>query len=117
MASYTVTAVDLVNNTLTAAGVAAVAGAVPPVIFQTVLLTGDRLRLRNVGGALPAATPAHAPVTDYFAIRVSDDVIKVATSNANALAGVAVDITGGLGAGTTTIEFQLPYCIPTEVAV
>lgn len=112
MPAFTVTAVDTTNNTLTAAGVAAVAGAP-----GAVLLTGDRLRLRNVGGALPAATPALAPVTDYFAIRVDDNTIKVSDTNAHALAGTGiVDLTGA-GSGTTTIEFGLPYCIPTQVMV
>lgn len=82
------------------------------------LLTGDRFRLRNVGGALPASTPSLAGVTDYFAVRVDADNIKVATSSANALAGtpVVVDITGS-GSGTTTIEYGLPYTIPNAVYV
>lgn len=82
------------------------------------LVTGDRFRLRNVGGALPAATPSLAGVTDYFAVRVDANNIKVATSSANALAGtpVVVDITGS-GSGTTTIEYGLPYTIPNAVYV
>lgn len=79
------------------------------------LLTGDRFRLRNVGGALPAATPALAAVTDYFAIRVDADNVKVAVSSANANAGTAVDITGA-GSGTTTVEYGLPFCIPRIAA-
>lgn len=110
MPAFTVTAVDTTNNTLTATGVAAAGGTV-----GLVLTTGDRLRLRNVGGALPAATPALAAVTDYFAIRVDDNTIKVADTNAHALAGTAIDITGS-GSGTTTIEFNLPYCVPRVAA-
>lgn len=106
MPVFAVSAVDTTANTLTATGVAASGGA-----LGTVLQTGDRLRLRNVGGALPAATPSLAPVTDYFAIRVDDDHIKLAVTNADAMAGTAIDITGS-GSGTTTIEFNLPYCVP-----
>lgn len=99
----TVTAVSTTNNTLTAVAHG--------------LLTGDRFRLHNVGGALPAATPSLAGVTDYFAVRVDADTIKVAVSSADALAGtpVVVDITG-TGSGTTKIEYGLPYCIPNVIA-
>lgn len=110
MPAFTVTAFDTTANTLTATGVAAAGGA-----LGTVLLTGDRFRLRNIGGALPAATPALAAVTDFFAIRVDDNTIKAATSNANAMAGTAIDITGS-GSGTTMIEFGLPYCVPRIMA-
>lgn len=106
MPAFTITAVDTTNNKLTATGVAAIGGAP-----GAVLATGDRLRLRNVGGALPAATPALAGAVDLFAIRVDDDSIKVAVTNSDALAGTAIDITGS-GTGTTTIEFNLPYCVP-----
>lgn len=111
MPAFTVTSVSTVNDTFTAAGVAATGGAA-----GTVLQTGDRLRLRNVGGALPAATPSLAAATDYFAIRVDDNNIKVSDTNAHALAGTnIVDLTGS-GSGTTTIEFGLPYVIPTALA-
>ncbi len=80
------------------------------------LLTGERFRWHNVGGAFPAATPALAAVTDYFAIRVDANNIKVAISSSNALAGTAVNLTGALS-GTNYIEYGLPYCIPTAVAV
>jgi hypothetical protein len=80
------------------------------------LLTGDRFRLRNVGGALPAATPSLAAVTDYFAIRTGADTLKISDTNAHALAGTnIVDLTGS-GSGTTTVEYGLPYCIPTALA-
>jgi hypothetical protein len=110
MPSFDVSSVDTTANTLTATGVAAAGGP-----LGTVLTTGDRMRLRNVGGALPAATPSLAPVTDFFAIRIDDNTVKVATSNADAMAGTAVDITGS-GSGTTKIEFGLPYCLPTLLA-
>lgn len=112
MPAFTVTAVDTTANTLTATGIAA---AGQPT--GSVVLTGDRLRLRNVGGALPAATPALAGATDYFARRASDDAIQIYDTNAHALAGGStglVDLTGS-GSGTTTIEFGLPYCNPTVI--
>lgn len=77
------------------------------------LLTAGRFHVRNVGGALPTGLTAG---TDYFAIRVDADNIKVATSSANAIAGTpVVDITGA-GSGTNTIEYGLPYCIPDALA-
>lgn len=109
--SFVVSSVDTTANTFTATGVAAAGQPEGSVLF-----TGDRFRLRNVGGALPAATPSLAGATDYWARRVSDDSIQAYDSNAHALAGGStglVDITGGLGAGVTTIEFGLPYCLPT----
>lgn len=81
------------------------------------LLTGDRFRLRNVGGALPAATPALAGVTDYFAVRTGVDTLKVSDTNAHALAGTGIVNLTGAGSGTTTIEYGLPYCLPTQVSV
>jgi len=79
------------------------------------LVTGDRFRLRNVGGALPAATPSLAGVTDYFAIRTGADTLKVAVSSSDAQAGTAVNITGA-GTGTHLIEYGLPYCVPRIAA-
>jgi len=80
------------------------------------LLTGDRMRLRNVGGALPAATPALAATTDYFAVRTGADTLKLSDTNAHALAGTnIVDLTGS-GSGTNIIEYGLPYCLPTALA-
>lgn len=99
MPAITITAVNTGTDTLTA--------------IAHGLLTGDRTRARNVDGALPTGL---SPATDYFAIRVDADNVKLATSNANALAGTpVVDITGA-GSGTNTLEYGLPYCIPTIVA-
>lgn len=105
-ASRQVTAVNTGTDTLTATGVGFLPGGVT---------TGDRIRLQNVGGALPASTPSLAPVTDYFAIRVSDDTIKVAVSSSDAVAGTAVNITGA-GTGTHFIQVGLPYCVPRIAA-
>lgn len=41
--------------------------------------------------------------TDYWLIKVDDDIVKVASSAANALAGTAIDITS-IGAGTQTFN-------------
>lgn len=80
------------------------------------LTTGDRFRLRNVGGALPAATPALAGATDYFALRTGADTLKICDTNAHALAGTGIFDLTGAGSGTTTVEYGLPYCIPTALA-
>lgn len=101
MPAITVTAVSTGADTLTAVGHG--------------LVTGGRFRLRNVGGALPASTPSLAGVTDYFAIRVDADTVKVAVSSSDAFAGTAVNLTGS-GSGTTTVEYGLPFCIPTALA-
>lgn len=79
------------------------------------MLTGQRFRLRNTGGALPAATPSLGPVLDRFAIRVDADNFKAAATSADAFAGTPIDITGS-GTGTHILEYGLPYCIPTALA-
>lgn len=76
------------------------------------LLTGDRTRVRNVGGALPAGLTG---ATDLFAIRVDATNLKIATTNPNALAGTAINITT-VGSGTNTLEYGLPYCVPEVLA-
>lgn len=98
MPAITVSAVNTGTDTLTATAHG--------------LTTGDRFRLRNVGGALPAATPALAAVTDYFAIVTDANNLKVSDTNANALAGTGVVNITGTGTGTTTVEYGLPFCIP-----
>lgn len=100
MPAFTISAVNTGTDTLTAVAHG--------------LLTGDRFRVRNVGGALPTGLTG---ATDVFAVRVDADNLKVATSNANALAGTPViDITGA-GSGTNTVEYGLPYCVPRIAAV
>jgi hypothetical protein len=107
MPVFAVTSVNTGTDELTAVGV----GTVP-----TGLVTGDRLRLRNVGGAFPAATPALAALTDFFAVRTGNDTIKLSDTNAHALAGTNIVNLTGSGTGTTTIEWGLPYCLPTASA-
>lgn len=112
MPSYAVSAVNTTTNVLTATGVAPLMDALN---MNPSLLTGDRIRLRNYGGVLPASTPALSQLVDYWAIRVSTDEIKVAVSQADALNGIAVDLTGS-GTGTTYIEYQLPFALPTQLS-
>lgn len=70
------------------------------------LVTGDGPgALRNVGGALPAALAA---LTDYWIYRVDANTVKLATSSANALAGVTVAFADN-GSGTTYLEVGIPY--------
>ena len=57
------------------------------------------LIVTNSGGALPAGLSA---TTRYWAILVDANTIKLATSRPNAMAGIAVDITGA-GTGTHSI--------------
>lgn len=65
------------------------------------LETGDGLvNVSNAGGALPGGLAA---ATSYWAIRVDADTFKLATSLANAYAGVAIDITSD-GTGTQTLS-------------
>lgn len=65
------------------------------------LLTGDGpVRLSNSGGALPAGFEED---TDYWVIKVDNDNLKLASSQANALAGTAVAITDD-GTGTHTMS-------------
>jgi hypothetical protein len=61
--------------------------------------TGDRVRLTNAGGALPAG---YAAATTYYVIRVSATTLKLAASDADATAGTPVAITGD-GTGTHSI--------------
>jgi hypothetical protein len=72
------------------------------------LLNGDGpVAVRNLGGSLPGAL---APVTDYWAILVDADHVKLATSNPNALAGTAINLTS-TGTGTQLLEVGIPYRI------
>lgn len=65
------------------------------------LLTGDGpVRVSNSGGALPGGLAA---ATDYYVIRVDDDMIKLATSRANAVNRVAIALSTD-GTGTQTLS-------------
>jgi hypothetical protein len=60
--------------------------------------TGVKVTL-TTAGALPTGL---AVLTDYYLIVVDANTIKFATSQANALAGTAIDLTGA-GSGTSTV--------------
>jgi hypothetical protein len=62
--------------------------------------TGRVMQVSNTGGGLPGGLSAQVP---YWVIRVDQDTIKLATSEANAFAGTAIDITTQ-GTGTHTIK-------------
>lgn len=66
------------------------------------LNTGDGpVAVRGLSGAAPLA-----PVTNYFAIKIDANTVKLATSAANALAGTAIDITSN---GSGTLEYGIPF--------
>lgn len=68
------------------------------------LLTGDGPLTTIVpGGALGGLSSS----ADYWAIRMSADTLKVATSSANALAGTPIDITADIASGHLGIG--IPY--------
>lgn len=74
------------------------------------LNTGDgAAAVINIGGALPGGLTGGA--TDYYFIRLTADTGKLATSNANALAGTAIDITSN-GTGVQQLCIGLPYRRP-----
>jgi Flp pilus assembly protein TadG len=84
---FSFSAADSTNDTLTAAGHG--------------MQTGDGpFRLSTSWyGSLPSGLSAY---TDYYAIKVDDNTIKLATSAANASAGVAVNFTSN-GSGTLSM--------------
>lgn len=69
------------------------------------LNTGDAVTVSNSGGALPTGLVA---ATTYYAIWVTDNTFKLASSLANAKAGTAVDITVAGGGGTHTLDKSVP---------
>jgi hypothetical protein len=76
------------------------------------MVTGSRLRL--VGGTIPTPLLAN---TDYFVIKTSATVLTLATSLANALASVSIDLTDA-GTGTLTLTEQaLTAADPLSVLV
>ncbi|MCC6425635.1 MAG: hypothetical protein IT435_02320 [Phycisphaerales bacterium] len=72
------------------------------------------VRLTNSGGALPAGL---AGSTDYWMIVVSSSTFRLATSKANALAGVAVEVqdagsgTHSMRATMQTVADQMEQCL------
>lgn len=77
------------------------------------LNTGDGpAATRNIGGALPSPLVA---VTDFWVIRIDADHVKLATSSANAMAGIAINLTTN-GTGTNILEIGIPYRRPRTYA-
>lgn len=66
--------------------------------------TGTPLVLTNSGGAVPTGLIA---ATTYYAIKLTDTTYQLASSAANAKAGVQVDITA-VGSGTNTLTLTDP---------
>jgi len=64
------------------------------------------------GGTLPGGL---APVTDYWAIRVSDTVLKLAASSSDAIANVPIPLSSN-GSGTLQLLRGLPYRRPRVAA-
>src|SRR5262249_40623428 len=75
------------------------------------LKNGDGpVRVSNSGGGLPTGLLA---ATDYWVIFVDVDNIKLATSQANAIAGTAINITTN-GTGTQTLLHQPTMFRPSD---
>ena len=69
------------------------------------MITGTKLKYKSTSGtAIGGLTVG----TDYWAIKVDVNVIKLATSSANATAGTNVPITSG-GSGTQTFVWDTTY--------
>ena len=76
-------------------------------------LTGDRLTYSAAGGtAITGLTDG----TTYFAIRVDDNTIKLATSSANAVAGTQVTFTGAGNNSQTFSGPQPPFVATSSVS-
>ncbi len=94
MPVFTISAVDTGNEQLTVTAHGQVTGNGPAAV-----------RAVGAGSALPSPL---APVTDYWLIVVDANTIKLATSQANALAGTAINLTS-VGSGTLVLELGIPY--------
>jgi hypothetical protein len=78
------------------------------------LTTADLVRVQvSPGGALPAPLTAS---TDYYAIAISDDLFKLATSSANALANIWIDLTTA-GTGTIGLTASVKQLILDQLEV
>lgn len=77
--------------------------------FFLAIFTPDAPGIGTIPGGL-------APVTDYAAIRTGANTLKLATSAANALANVAINITDS-GTGTLQLLQGLPFRVPRLAAI
>ncbi len=99
MTALTITAVTPATDTLT--------------IAAHGLNTGDGfIAIYTPNGSIPGGLAA---VTDYWAIRVDANNVKLASSSTNAMAGTAIDITSA-GSGTLQLLRNLPYRVPRIAA-
>lgn len=98
--ALTISAVNPTNDELTIAGHGLNTGDGAAAIY-----TPD-------GGTIPGGL---AEVTDYFAIVIDANTLKLASSSANALAGTAIDITSA-GSGTLLLLLGIPYRRATTYA-
>lgn len=99
-AALTISAVNAGTDQLTVTAHGQVTGNGPAAVFV------------GAGGVIPGGL---APVTDYWLVVVDANTVKLATSSANALANVTIDITS-----TGTLPLQLliglPYRVPMTAA-
>lgn len=58
---------------------------------------------RKVAATTTGTLPAGLSATNYYVIKVNANTIQLASSMANAVAGIAVDITAAAGGGTHTL--------------
>lgn len=95
--------VEAVVTVLTGAAKTFVDGDVS-VANNTITITSHAMLLgEKVAATTDGTLPAGLSATNYYVIYVDANTIKLATSQANALAGTAVDITAAAGGGTHTL--------------
>lgn len=100
MPALTITAVNSATDRLTIAGHGLVTGAGPAAVY-------------SAGGIVPAGlsgSPA-AGFTSYWVIVDDANTVRLASSNANALAGAAIDLTS-IGSGALYLLLGLPFRRP-----
>jgi hypothetical protein len=71
-------------------------------------LTGQKVLYTAVGGAAPAGLVTN---TDYYIIKITDNTFKLATTLANSLNAIAIDITA-VGVGTSHILTASNFTTP-----
>lgn len=92
------TDVSLTNKTFTSVSLSAISSTAHG--YQT----GLKVRF-TTSGVLPTGL---AVLTDYYLIRISADVIMVASSQANAISGAYITISGGTGTHTVAVQAFTP---------
>ena len=97
----TISAVDNTTDTLTITSHGLVTGG-GFAAFPRGPLYGGAI-YAPAGGVIPTGLAA---VTTYWPIVVDANTIKLATSNANAMTGTAINITSNAGSCSTLVPFQ-----------